>query len=120
MGDPKAMPDLKWPTAEASALEARAKTLASLLETQAGPRQSAATSAKADWKGAYRDQFDTRFATNARNAQTLAANLRGMAKALADTATYVQQENNKRAKAREDSKSWLEKAGDNVANFLGF
>ena len=120
MPDPHAInQDVRYPYAESATLGQRCRALADLLDTQQGSRSSLTGRAVEQWRGGYRTQFDQGHQTLKANATGLSGDLRALASDLDQSANWARAEQAARARAREDSKSILEKGIDALGNVAG-
>jgi hypothetical protein len=109
MGAPQAIQeDVRWPTAEAHALDTACSSLAGLLGGQVGSRQAVANRAQEEFRGNKANEFAVRLSTNSRNAEGLIARLHAMRAALAAAEQWAVDEQAARVKAREeeDDRRW--------------
>lgn len=101
----------------ATSLAAELRTAARQLDDQVGLRRSGASSARAEWRGTFGDQFDARVATSTGDAGRFAAAMRRAADQLEELAARARAEEQRRSQAREwkdgqDNEDLLNKTGD--------
>ena len=109
MGSPQAIQeDVRWPAAQADALDAACASLAGLLSGQAPSRRQVADQAQVEFRGNKSVEFASRLSINSRNAEGLIANLSAMRAALAAAEQWARDEQAARVRAREeeDDRRW--------------
>jgi len=110
MGTPQAIQeDVRWPAAQAHALDSACATLAGLLGSQVASRHRVADGAQEEFRGNKSHELTVRLATNARNAEGLIAHLQALRAALAAADQWASDEQAARVKAREeeDDRRWF-------------
>ena len=105
--------DVQFDWAGAARLSAELRSTAALLESQVPRRNSIAQSAKAEWRGAFSEQFLDRMKICTKDAGRLADAMRTAAQGLDELAELARDEQDRRLRARawkaeNDSESGVE------------
>lgn len=115
--------DIPFDVAGATQLAAEFDQTADTLEAQSSSRPGLADGARSPWDGQLRGRFDDRVTTCVADGQRLAAAMRDAAQGVRELADRVEEENRRRAWARDyhaqqQDKAWYERVGGNVVDFF--